>query len=277
MKTNSYQAAPLDVDEDQTLLQVERGMPVRLIATFEGLTTTTPDEPAISASNNANAHRFDYLPVRQSENGPIIGIFSSSMSQSIGANHNVEQVYDRLGPDDLISAETSLLQFVWSAEEQPRRLVLEGTDIRGIVTLSDIQKLPVRISLFSLFIHFELLLTEHLRHILRDRSPIEFVSPGRRGLVQEKWHEFTSNQMEQDIFSAMDICDKRDVAKKLNILGKSATSIQNSITGIERDLRNPIAHGSDYAISREAAVKAIRAARATRDWIADLRKARRIA
>jgi len=75
----------------------------------------------------------------------------------------------------------------------------------------------------------------------------------------------------------MDICDKRDVAKKLNILGKSATSIQNSITGIERDLRNPIAHGSDYAISREAAVKAIRAARATRDWIADLRKARRIA
>ncbi len=67
MKTNSYQAAPLDVDEDQTLLQVERGMPVRLIATFEGLTTTTPDEPAISASNNANAHRFDYLPVRQSQ------------------------------------------------------------------------------------------------------------------------------------------------------------------------------------------------------------------
>src|SRR6266511_4977695 len=102
------------------------------------------------------------------------------MSQSIGANHNVEQVYDRLGPDDLISAETSLLQFVWSAEEQPRRLVLEGTDIRGIVTLSDIQKLPVRISLFSLFIHFVLLLTEHLRQSLRDKNPLEFVAPARR-------------------------------------------------------------------------------------------------
>jgi hypothetical protein len=52
---------------------------------------------------------------------------------------------------------------VWTSNQQPRRLVLEGTEIRGIVTLSDIQKLPVRIALFSLFIHFELLLTEHLR------------------------------------------------------------------------------------------------------------------
>jgi len=83
--------------------------------------------------------------------------------------------------------------------------------------------------------------------------------------------------MEQDIFGAMDISDKRDVAKRLKILGKSVGSIQDSISGIERHLRNPIAHGSDYAISREAAVKVIRAAQATRDWIADLREARRIA
>ena len=57
--------------------------------------------------------------------------------QSIGPRTKVDQVYGRLGPEDLISAESSLLEFVYSADEQPRRLVLEGTNVRGLVTLSD--------------------------------------------------------------------------------------------------------------------------------------------
>jgi hypothetical protein len=72
----------------------------------------------------------------------------------------------------------------------------------------------------------------------------------------------------------MDICDKRDVAMKLNILGKSATSIGTSISNIERYLRNPIAHGAEYAISREAAYRTVRAAKETRAWIIDLRQVR---
>jgi hypothetical protein len=119
-----------------------------------------------------------------------------------------------------------------------------------------------------------LLLTEHLRHILHDRDPLKFVSSNRRETVERKWREFTENRLELDIFGAMDICDKRDVAKKLKILGKSESSIGSSISRIERSLRNPIAHGASYAMSQEAANKTIRAAQATRDWIADLRNAK---
>jgi len=72
----------------------------------------------------------------------------------------------------------------------------------------------------------------------------------------------------------MDICDKREIAKKLKILGRSANSIETSIADIEKNLRNPIAHGGEYAISKEHAFKTISAARAMRDWIMDLRKAR---
>jgi hypothetical protein len=75
-----------------------------------------------------------------------------------------------------------------------------------------------------------LLLTEHLRYILRNKIALEFLSPSRRELVSKKWREFTDNRLEQDIFSAMDICDKRDVAAKLEILGKSANSIVSWIS-----------------------------------------------
>jgi hypothetical protein len=269
-----YLANALDVDQDQTLTQVERSMPVRLIATRENLITATPDEIGADVlEKKMKPCDFDYLPVRRSTTGPMIGIISASAIRDKGHDRNISDLYEPLGPDDLISAEASLLHFVWSADQQPRRLVLEGKDIRGIVTLSDIQKLPVRISLFSLFIHFELLLTEHLRHSLRNKIALEFVSPARRDVISEKWRRFTDSRLEQDIFSAMDICDKRDVAEKLKILGKSGRSISSSISYIENFLRNPIAHGADYAISQEAAHKTVRAAQATRDWISDLRNA----
>jgi CBS domain-containing protein len=177
----SYAAGALDVDQDQTLAQVERGMSVRLIATLENLVTATRDELAPDVlEKKMRLHGFDYLPVRRTANGPIIGIISADAMRNEGRDRNVAQIYEPLGPDDLISAEASLLHFVWPADQQPRRLVLEGKDIRGIVTLSDIQKLPVRISLFSLFIHFELLLTEYLRYTLRNKIVLEFVSAVRR-------------------------------------------------------------------------------------------------
>jgi hypothetical protein len=266
-----FPSGPLDVDQDLTLERIERSMPVRLIATFDNLITAILDEPSIDALNKVNKHRFDYLPVRRSINGPIIGIVSADRLRDKNGSHTVDQVFEPIGSDDLISSDTSLLQFIWSADQQPRRLVLESTKIRGIVTLSDIQKLPVRISLFSLFIHFELLLTEHLRQRLVNRNALEFVAPGRRDGVSKKWKAFIGNDLEHDIFSAMDICDKRDVAEKLGILGKPAKFIASSISNIERFLRNPIAHGAEYAISKKAAYRTVRAAQETQEWIRDLR------
>jgi hypothetical protein len=105
-------------------------------------------------------------------------------------------------------------------------------------------------------------------------DPLEFVAPRRKEMVAAKWQTFNENRLQQDIFSAMDICDKRDIAMRLRLLGKSASSIESTISDIEKYLRNPIAHGAEYAISQEAATRTVRAAQATRAWIADLRNAR---
>jgi CBS domain-containing protein len=209
--------SPLSVDQDRTLEQAESSMPVRLIATFDGLETTTPESLVSEALATANKGGFDYLPVRHVANGLIIGLFDRSSPQM--EDQLVSEVYQPIGPTDLISAETSLLHFVWTANQRPRRLVLEGTEISGIVTLSDIQKLPVRIALFSLFIHFELLLTEYLRQKMGSADPLSLLPDDRVMLVREKWQRFLASNMDQDIFSAMDLCDKREVAQSLKYWG----------------------------------------------------------
>ena len=219
----------------------------------------------------ANEGEYDYLPVRSNAHGPIVGLFCRSSFQS--EHQLVGEIFRPIGPTDLNSSETSLLHFVWTANQQPRRLVLEGTDVRGIVTLSDIQKLPVRMALFSLFIHFELLLTEHLRQRVGNGDPFLHLTPGRAEHARDKWRQFTASNMDQDKFSAMDLCDKREVARAPRILGKTPTSTKGSIGEIERYLRNPIAHGAEYAETREAAGKTIRAAVATKAWIDELRGA----
>jgi CBS domain-containing protein len=267
-----WASSPLSIDQEETLNQVERALTVRLIATLGTLITTTLDARVSEALKIANKHGFDYLPVRRTQADPIIGIFSR-LSPHTDDSLRVSEVFEPLGPNDLISAETSLLNFLWSADEQPRRLVLEGTRIDGIVTLSDIQKLPVRMALFSLFIHFELLLNEQLRRMLGDTDPWVHLLPQRAERVRTKWQQFAESKMEQDIFSAMDLCDKRETAKKLHILDKSPKFIEKSIKAIELHLRNPIAHGAEYAQTHNAALKTIRAARATRDWIRELQHA----
>jgi hypothetical protein len=191
--------------------------------------TATDDDNARGASlagaRLANEGRFDYLPVDKKRTDHLLAFLTDL--------HSKMNVYNPIGPSDLISAETSLLQFVWTANEQSRRLVLEGTEVRGIVTLSDIQKLPVRIALFSLFIHFELLLTEHLRAKAGNKDPLSLLSAARVDIVGQKWHRFKDSNMDQDIFSAMDLCDKREAAQAMEILGKSKTSIKSAIWEIE--------------------------------------------
>ena len=85
---------------------------------------------------------------------------------------SVRDVMQPMSSANLIAIEAPLLQFVLSADTNPCRLILDDTEIRGLVTLSDIQRLPVRTALFGQFIHLKLLLTEVLRReIGPDRSP----------------------------------------------------------------------------------------------------------
>jgi len=51
---------------------------------------------------------------------------SARMDHKLLPETKVDQVYGRLGPDDLISAEASLLSFLLSADEQPRRQYRQG-------------------------------------------------------------------------------------------------------------------------------------------------------
>jgi len=64
-------SSPLSVDLDRTLEQAESSMPVRLIATFDGLKTAAPEASVSQALEIANkgdltTSLFDVMPIVQS-------------------------------------------------------------------------------------------------------------------------------------------------------------------------------------------------------------------
>lgn len=264
-----WPASALAGNHDEILDHLERSAPVRLIATMGDLTYTLVDDSLATAASRAEAGRFDFLPVRNSPDGPVVGLLRSADALTRAKEDLVRVAMQPLSGDNLIGADAPLLDFVYTADANPCRLVLDRSEIRGLVTLSDLQRLPVRTALFGLFIHLELLITEVARRKTSgSEAPFDLLSQKRAEDVRARWEEMRAASMDRDPFEPLAFADKKTIAKKIKMFGLSGERINADLQAIERDLRDPLAHGLTIAADPEGAHRLVRAARLVRDWIA---------
>src|SRR5262249_1754515 len=143
-----WASGPLDGDVDEAFSALERGMPVTLIATFR-LRDCQGSQRVADVLDDPALQDFDHLPVRA--NGRIIGLCARLRNPP--RDGPVGAVMRALHESILIAADAPLICFVEDADRQPCRLLLRGLSIVGIVTLSDLQKLAVRMVLFAHITH----------------------------------------------------------------------------------------------------------------------------
>ena len=98
---------------------------------------------------------FDHIPVKRDSH--IVGLFSvvnlrnNLIAPGNTVSHHMKQIDDNI----LIASDSGVLSFIEQADENSCRLILRNTKIDGIVVLPDLQKLPVRSSIFFLITHQE--------------------------------------------------------------------------------------------------------------------------
>ena len=103
----------------------------------------------------------------------------------------------------LIISGSSVLRYIEEAEASPCRLVLRHTQIGGIVSISDLQKLAMRPALFTLVTHLELLMAAVIRARFRDRPEDKWlVLLGGRERVEQEWERQKSGGLEIDRIAA---------------------------------------------------------------------------
>jgi hypothetical protein len=236
---------------------------------MDNLTVAFADEPIAQARARASVGRFSFLPVRDAKHGKVIGLLEiSNLPQSADEEQAARTAMQPLSGDNLIGADAPLLDFVYTADSSPCRLVLDRHEICGLVTRSDLQRLPVRAVLFALFIHFELVLTEVLRrHVRGGEKAFDLLSDKRASQARQRWEESRSAGMDRDPLEALSFADKKVIARKVDVFCLSGKQIEADLRTIEEELRNPLAHGLSIASDPARAATLVRAAQLLRKWI----------
>jgi CBS domain containing-hemolysin-like protein len=135
-----------------TIEALQKGLTVDLIATKRSSFETCAHDEMLSTVVERNRHNgFDFLPVIEAATGRIIGLIEIAplMKRRI-ADRRVSTVMRPLSEENLLGADASILTFVRDADHQKCRLIVSEHEISGLVSLSDLQRLPVRAALFGL-------------------------------------------------------------------------------------------------------------------------------
>jgi hypothetical protein len=134
---------------DITIRGLEAGLQVQHIATLKPRTCDL-GTPIDAVVGDPELLDFDYIPIV--ENHVIVGVVEKY------DEHGVKLSEPRKVPLSsamLVSGNLPLPEFIPLMRDRRYWLVVRGTGATGLVTRSDVLKLPVRLYAFSLVIHLE--------------------------------------------------------------------------------------------------------------------------
>ena len=127
-------------------------------------------------------------------------------------------------------------------------MVLAGPNISGLVSLSDLQRLPVRAALFALIIGFEITMAEAIRaKFATDEDWMIFLKNGRQQSLRSEIEKSKNKDGFVDALLFTQFCDKKEILIKSFQFGRS-----KQLDKIQA-LNNNVAHPNEYAATPEQA------------------------
>ncbi len=237
----------------ENLRRTQGSLPVRLIMVERSNFQTCSVYETAATIKARNELSFSYFPVVDDQSR-ILGLYNAERWVEVQAPETpVGDDYLPLSEEVLIGADASILDFLVQADTHPTNLVVSGSRISGLVSLSDIQQLPVRAALFSAITSFEMAMSLLIRsHWHGEEDWIGLLTDGRREKLEEKISKAKSKDTYVSAISLTDFCDKATLVKKSDILEVTGKELKRALGSIER-LRNKIAHADCYAVDPQSA------------------------
>lgn len=248
----------LDREIDSALTAMEAGFHVRLISTFDPVLVWAPAEAPAAEWLGSNPSKFDQFPVRQ--NGAAVGLLFRGVA---GNGQTVAEAMHLLRDGLLVWADTPIADLIPELRHSHSRLVLRGGRVNGMVTQSDLLKLPVRMLLFGLITHLEIC----LRALIRVRVPdwlCQIADRERRKQIRREFRRASAARLDPDLLEFTNFSDLIDVLSREPDLGELFGGDMHAI----RDFRNDLAHAKTYIQTPADVVRLADCFESTRKWIA---------
>ncbi len=251
-----------------TLEALQAGLTVNLIAIARAdFVTCGMNERLAQVIKNNSQNQFDFLPVTEVADGGIVGLLElTSYRHSALVDRSVGEAMRPLSEENLIGADASILEFVRDADRRRCRLVVSANQISGLVTLSDLQRLPVRAALFGLVTHLEILMAEVIRREFKGTWEwMKRLSEERQQKLRNELEKAQKRDGLVDPLLFTQFADKKSILRKSGHLKTSRERFDDELGRI-RSLRDHLAHANDYAASPEAASKTCETVRLLDAW-----------
>jgi hypothetical protein len=255
--------------ESDPLASTQAVLPVSLIATPRAaLFTCAPSEKVCDVITRHSD--YDHIPVTQdgTPQSRVLGMLDVHRYRDSNSTVTVSDLYGTLCEEHLIGADAPIIEFILDAGERDCRLLVSGKSISGLVTLSDLQSLPVRAALFALVTRLEIVMTEWIkREFSQDGDAwLKRLSEGRRERVRAEIRAAKRS----DTFVDELLCTY--FGDKVGIVGKSPSLPGNrkefaSAMSAAIKLRNAVAHAHNYASSRASALQVCSTVGRITSWI----------
>ena len=210
---------------------------VRLIGTFEPDLVCAPADAIADAWLATAQPDFDQFPVRDADR--TIGLL-------VRGDYPSRLVRDAMLPlseELIVSADMAIAELIPRMKTLPCRLILRGDRIDGLVTQSDLLKLPVRIVVFGLLTHLETVMADLVSTHWPGDEWMTALSPGRRAKLLEKETALRQRGLNPPRIELTEFADKRDLCKRLLAAGRKR--FDREMDGL-RNLRDQLAHAATF-------------------------------
>jgi hypothetical protein len=186
---------------------------------------------------------FDQVPLTDDQGQRIEAVFVR------------EQGRLALREDMFIAADAPLLSFLESADQQRFRFLLMDSTVSGMVTISDIQKLPVYSVLFSLLIAVEMSLMEWIRKRCgKDQDAwLAKLKEKQRKNVEDYWKQAQEKNLNIDRLNCASLHHEIVAAEGFGLFTGHAAQ-QKRLQDLKA-LRNMVYHAAEFAPNAEEAIK----------------------
>jgi len=251
---------------NQAMTAMEASFHVQVISTFGDALVCAPAEAIAVDWLARNEPDFDQFPVKRG--AETIGVLHRA---AVKGALRVEEVMQPLREGLVVSSHMPITDLIPRLKDHSYRLVLRGAQIDGLVTHSDLLKLPVRMVAFSLLTHLELVMAARIAERWpADEAWFDLLSEGRQGIIRKKQADLASRRMNPKMLELTDFCDKRTLCKKL--VEKKKGAFERDLEEIEA-LRNQVAHAGDFldpSLGAAAVTTFVDRFESTKRWIHEL-------
>lgn len=236
-------ASPLIDSGAGSILHAARAQgPVRLIATPWSVVATRPAADWQAAASNDALQDFDQIPLTAPNSPQVTAVYVRGSS--------VVPLHAGM----FMAADAPLLAFIESADQQRFRLLVDGGELVGLVTLSDLQRLPVYSLLFALVIAVESLLVEWVRVRCRHAPDawMEHLSRTEREQIERYYAQSKNKNIAIDRLSCASFGQEVKAAVGLGLM-REGDERHRSVLALA-DLRNSVCHAKEFAETPELAL-----------------------